>query len=221
MTIVLFGLVTAAITWVMVEMYVSVAWWSPIVVLGPVMASWLVLDHDRARWQADHDPLTQLANRAAFDRGLAVAERRARRNGRLSLVLVVDLDGFKAINDRYGHAVGDKVLQAVARRLEGACRRGDLVARLGGDEFAVLVPDIGDALDAERAATRIAVALAAPVSVGSNEIWVRLSVGMAILSPEMPDAARAMRLADESLYAVKRQRGRTAARPGDRRDGRP
>jgi diguanylate cyclase (GGDEF)-like protein len=205
-TILLFSLVAAATAWVMVETYVLVAWWSPIVILGPVLASWLALDRDRARWQADHDPLTQLANRSLFEGKLAVAERRARRDSRSSLILFVDLDGFKAVNDEHGHSVGDDVLRAVARRLEGAIRRGDVVARLGGDEFAVLMWDIADPQLAERTAARLRLELAQPTSSGPIEISIGASVGTSILSREMPAAADAMRLADASLYMDKRKR---------------
>src|ERR1019366_2666713 len=123
-----------------------------------------------------------------------------------SLILFVDLDGFKAVNDEHGHSVGDDVLRAVARRLEGAIRRGDVVARLGGDEFAVLMWDIADPQLAERTAARLRLELAQPTSSGPIEISIGASVGTSILSREMPAAADAMRLADASLYKDKRKR---------------
>ena len=215
----MFGLVAAAITWVLVEMYLLVAWWSPVVVIVPVLAAWRALDRDRARWEADHDTLTRLANRGLLNRRLAVAAARARRDGRQSLVLIVDLDGFKAINDEHGHTAGDEVLRSVARRLEGQTRHGDVVARLGGDEFAVLMVDVDDVQLAERAATRIRLDLAVPISIGSTEISIGASVGTAILSREMNDAAYVLSLADESLYRDKRQRSR--APDGSRHVGRP
>jgi diguanylate cyclase (GGDEF)-like protein len=206
LAILLFSLVAMATAWVMIETYVLVAWWSPIVVLAPVLASWLALDRDRARWQADHDSLTELANRSLFEKKLRVAEHRARRSGRPSLVLSVDLDGFKAINDEHGHPTGDEILRAVARRLEGAVRRGDVVARFGGDEFAVLMWNVGDADFVEQTATRLRLELARPVASGALEISVGASVGVAVLSPELPDASEVMQRADESLYIDKRRR---------------
>ena len=97
-------------------------------------------------------------------------------------------------------------LKAIARQLEGAIRRGDVVARLGGDEFAVLMWDIADPQLAERTAARLRLELAQPTSSGPIEISIGASVGTSILSPEMPAAAEAMRLADASLYMDKRKR---------------
>lgn len=199
----LFGLVAASIAWVLCELYVTVAWWSPIVVLGPILASWLAMDRDRVRWQADHDPLTQLANRGLFERRLAGAERRARRDGRPTLVVSLDLDGFKTINDRNGHAVGDQVLREVASRLTAAARPGDLVARLGGDEFAILIADVADAALADGIAARFGDAIARPMADGPEQMVVRASVGVAVLRRDSPSGREALERADQALYRHK------------------
>lgn len=201
--VVLFGLVAASIAWVLCEMYAAVAWWGPLVVLGPVLASWLAMDRDRVHWQADHDPLTQLANRALFERSLAAAERRARRDGRPSLIVCLDLDGFKTINDRNGHAAGDRVLEAVATRLTAAARPGDLVARLGGDEFAVLIADVADAALGDDVAARLRDAVGRPMTDQPDAMVVRASVGVAFLTRETPSSREAMDRADRALYRDK------------------
>jgi diguanylate cyclase (GGDEF)-like protein/PAS domain S-box-containing protein len=155
---------------------------------------------DRLRHQASHDHLTGLANRSLFDQRL----RRALAQERPASVLLVDLDGFKQINDRFGHAVGDQVLVAVAKRLLGCVRPPDLVARLGGDEFGVLLdgaePGRGDAV-----ATRLLGAFADPISVEGHRLALAASVGVAAghyAAGDDPD--RLLRRADAAMYAAKR-----------------
>ncbi|MDQ2957120.1 MAG: EAL domain-containing protein [Actinomycetota bacterium] len=130
-------------------------------------------------WKANEqlelsDPLTRLANRAAF---VAAVDRRLRDPGRTVSVLFVDLDNFKAINDSGGHQVGDLALRQAAQRMLSMVRAGDLVARLGGDEFAVLVD--GDAGQATVIAQRISAHLQAPVPAAGREVFVRASIGVA------------------------------------------
>jgi diguanylate cyclase (GGDEF)-like protein/PAS domain S-box-containing protein len=160
---------------------------------------------DRLRHQASHDHLTGLANRSLFDhrlRGALAGERPA-------CVLLVDLDGFKQINDRFGHAVGDQVLVAVAKRLRGCVRPPDLVARLGGDEFGVLLdgaePGRGDAV-----ASRLLAAFADPISVEGRRLPLAASVGVAVgqyAAGDDPD--RLLRRADAAMYAAKRAADRS------------
>ena len=107
-----------------------------------------------------HDPLTGLPNRTLLEELLDRAVARARRSHLVAAVLFADLDGFKAVNDRHGHHVGDLLLGAVAARLTGVLRPGDTLARLGGDEFAVLCEDLHVAADAEIVAERITTAVA-------------------------------------------------------------
>ncbi|GIG60052.1 hypothetical protein Lfu02_44240 [Longispora fulva] len=152
------------------------------------------------RYQAAHDPLTGLPNRREF-----VAQLRAelRRPGGL-VILFCDLDGFKAVNDRLGHPIGDRLLVEVARRLGGCVRAGDLVSRFGGDEFLVLFRDAGRA-DVERLSARIVRALRDPVDLGVESVPVWASIGAVIRTGAEFDVAAEdlIRRADEAMYAAK------------------
>ena len=123
------------------------------------------------RHRATHDPLTGLANRELFHERLADALRDGE-----AAVLYVDLDGFKPVNDRFGHAAGDEVLRIVARRLLASVRATDTVARLGGDEFALLLGEPGRA---EHVAERVQAAFARPLQVGGQPVVISASVGVA------------------------------------------
>jgi diguanylate cyclase (GGDEF)-like protein/PAS domain S-box-containing protein len=172
--------------------------------------------------QAFHDPLTGLPNRALFrDRVEHAFDQRAR-SGWDPAVLFIDLDGFKAVNDRRGHGAGDQLLQAVGARLGRAVRSGDTIARLGGDEFAILVEHAQDPLrDARAVAARIEAELATPVRIGDAEIPVSVSIGIA---PGTVDATpeSMLRDADTAMYHAKSAgRARTVVYSGamKRRDG--
>src|SRR5262249_41361885 len=133
----------------------------------------------RTRHEADTDPLTGLANRRALERTLQAALTRAQANSRCVAVLMLDLDGFKAVNDRHGHAAGDEALREVARRRRGCVRERDLVARLGGDEFVVVLTDLGTdaAIDTVE---RVRAALAEPIGVGRRTyVELQAAIGVA------------------------------------------
>jgi len=155
--------------------------------------------------RAVRDPLTGLANRELLAERLRTALARDTRSGDSTAVLFLDLDGFKQVNDRHGHAVGDEVLRRVAARLSGVVRPSDTVARLGGDEFVVLVeactPDSVGAL-----IRRVEVVLAEPVAVEDLSLPVRASVGVATATAGRADAAGLLSLADARMYDVKRAR---------------
>ncbi len=156
---------------------------------------------DRLRHQALHDPLTQLANRVLFDERLRTALRPELDGA--AAVLMIDLDGFKQINDTLGHHAGDALLVAVAGRLRGCARPGDTVARLGGDEFGVLLPGTARRTG-EQLADRIQAAFAGPVSVDGHKLTIRASVGLAV--SELGASADALlRGADAAMYETKRQ----------------
>jgi diguanylate cyclase (GGDEF)-like protein len=149
------------------------------------------------------DALTGLPNRRAFDEALDREVARAERAGAPLAVLALDLDRFKAVNDRWGHAAGDAALVAAAARARGALREGDLLARVGGEELAALLPGAG--LEAAReAGERVRAAIAsAPVQADGASFAVTVSVGVAALAPGERGAALLAR-ADERLYAAKR-----------------
>ena len=152
----------------------------------------------QVKHQAAHDALTGLANRALFsDRLQAMLKRDAG-----VTVLFVDLDDFKAVNDSFGHAVGDDLLAAVSARLATCMRAGDTVARLGGDEFAVLLEG-ADERAAVQAAERLIDALGMPLALPGTTTTVRASVGIAVTPPGTGDVGEVLRNADVAMYAAK------------------
>jgi diguanylate cyclase (GGDEF)-like protein len=157
---------------------------------------------DELRKQAFRDSLTGLANRVLFTERLshALDRRRLRASDSVS-VLLVDLDGFKHVNDSMGHEAGDELLREVASRLVGAVRPGDTVARPGGDEFAVLL-DPADAAAAMRVAVRVVESLRAPYSLGARTVRPVASVGLAVADDRI-DAEALMRQADVAMYGAK------------------
>jgi diguanylate cyclase (GGDEF)-like protein/PAS domain S-box-containing protein len=157
--------------------------------------------HDQLRYQAGHDPLTRLANRATFSERLARAlEARRGDQGRV-LVLYLDLDDFKTVNDSFGHEAGDGLLVEVGRRLAATVRGRDLIARLGGDEFAVLV-EHGERDTARRLGGRLLDALAKPVRFAGHELAVKASIGIGVSrADDTPEDL--LRRADQAMYLAK------------------
>ncbi len=158
---------------------------------------------DALEHQALHDTLTGLPNRALFQDRLEQALNAAVRRRSTVAVLLLDLDRFKEVNDTLGHQAGDRLLQAVAERLQELLRESDTVARLGGDEFAVLAPD-SDRAGAERLAAKIAGAVDRPFRLGEQELYVGASVGIAIAPEHTQDPADLVRRADVAMYVAKR-----------------
>jgi len=161
--------------------------------------------------RAFHDVLTDLPNRSLFNEHLINAVRRRGRGGQSLAVLFVDLDGFKRVNDLYGHATGDQLLREVAHRLTRTLRTADTVARLGGDEFAVLLEGPPMAR-ADTAAQRVLRALERPVRIGSNRIAVRASIGIAVDANGDETAEELLRNADLAMYTAKANGGHHAER---------
>ena len=165
-----------------------------------------MLERERAstslRHAATHDPLTGLANRARFYGALLEALDDPW-HGPLVGVLYIDLDGFKPVNDRYGHGAGDFVLREVGRRLERTVRAGDLVARLGGDEFTVLCRGIEDAAILGEVAARITGEIAAPIEVGGHQVRIGATVGIASSPPGVATIDELVDAADGALYEAK------------------
>jgi diguanylate cyclase (GGDEF)-like protein/PAS domain S-box-containing protein len=152
--------------------------------------------------QAFHDGLTGLANRALFRDRLDQALARSVRSQDVLSVLLVDLDGFKQVNDALGHDVGDQLLQGVARRFDEVVRPSDTLARLGGDEFALLLDAAGEA-QAEAVARRVIESVATPLQVGERDLTVNASVGVVTHHGGHGESDELIRHADIAMYAAK------------------
>lgn len=149
-----------------------------------------------------HDSLTGLANRAGLHEGLTRARVRAIRAGRAVAVAFVDLDDFKAINDRLGHAAGDEVLRTVARRLGEAAREGDIVARLGGDEFVIVFVDLPTFDGLVRRISQLLEAIASPIEVAGERERTTASIGVDYAHDDVTPE-RAIERADVAMYRAK------------------
>ena len=158
---------------------------------------------DQLKRLAQFDLLTGLANRGVFVAELTRAIERARRDERTFAVLYLDLDHFKDVNDTLGHPIGDRLLQAVAERLQANVRTIDTLARFGGDEFALLMADIGDPTDAGVLADKLLQIMAKPFLLGGNQIQSGVSIGIATYEPDVPGAEALLAHADVALYRAK------------------
>jgi diguanylate cyclase (GGDEF)-like protein len=174
-----------------------------------VLTGWDVTSHARRQHVLEqlalHDSLTGLVNRAFFGERLHDELRRRRRTNENLAVLYADMDGFKKVNDTWGHRAGDLLLAALAARLRGCVRPGDVLARLGGDEFGVCCPDIADADAALAVAHRLVEEATAPVNLGGAMVRVSISVGVAMADDEdVTDyGGRLLARADLAMYAAK------------------
>ena len=192
---------------------------SPLEVGGESFVVATVSDETERRRTADelfhravHDPLTRLPNRILLVDRLNLALARASRQGRRPAVLYVDLDGFKAVNDTWHHAVGDEVLLVVADRLRAAVRPEDTVARFGGDEFVVLCEDLDDTAGALEVADRILRAVSRPIRHRAGTSRLAASIGV-VLADGPTDPAALIEAADQAMYRAK-QRGGASAEVG-------
>jgi diguanylate cyclase (GGDEF)-like protein/PAS domain S-box-containing protein len=156
---------------------------------------------------AHEDALTGLPNRRLLEDRLRVALLRTRRHGSSVALLLIDIDGFKKINDGYGHEAGDHVLATIAQRLLGCVRACDTVSRLGGDEFVVLLDNPAQPGDASQIATELVAIASQPIAFRNHTLQVGASVGISIAPRDSLDAATLMRCADEAMYRAK-QSGR-------------
>jgi diguanylate cyclase (GGDEF)-like protein/PAS domain S-box-containing protein len=152
------------------------------------------------RHLAYHDALTDLPNRILLNDRLKQAMAHAHRKSQALAVMFLDLDDFKVINDTLGHAMGDQLLQGVARRLMACVRTDDTVVRMGGDEFTVLLPEVDQAEDAVVVAERIVESLQKPWVLGGHEFHVTASIGIAVYPLDGEDAAALMKNADTAMY---------------------
>jgi len=166
-----------------------------------------ISDHKEAeailRERALHDQLTELPNRPAFVERLHEAFASCRRGASAFAIIYLDLDRFKDVNDMLGHAIGDRLLQAVATRLKSGVRVSDIAARFGGDEFAVLQTGLRDPADAGVLAAKLLKSLAAPYRIDGNEIQLTVSAGISFYDPEISDPEALLTQADLALYRAK------------------
>ena len=168
---------------------------------------------DQITHQALHDELTGLANRLQFADDLRAAVNRARQQSELVTLLYIDLDGFKPVNDEFGHEAGDELLIAVGQRLTSCTRAGDTVARLGGDEFAVLIGAHRAPEDARVLAERLKDSFTRPFSIRGREIRLGASIGRAAYPTDAGTADSLLRVADAAMFDAKREQRTTAPAP--------
>ena len=175
----------------------------------------LQLANNELRQRAFADPLTNLPNRLLFEDRLIHALLRLERTNRSSVkdrlgILFVDLDGFKPINDSFGHAAGDEILIGAAQRLLAQARSSDTVARVGGDEFLVLLEDAQDAAACMAVANRILKSLSQPFQLGNKELQITCSIGIVVF-PDHGDRDHLIANADAAMYVAKRNGGNSFA----------
>jgi diguanylate cyclase (GGDEF)-like protein len=192
-------------------------------VFGLLLLKWLpsaIKEHGASEYNAGKltalaniDGLTGLINRRYFDRLAGAEWSRSKRYSRPLSVMIIDIDNFKAINDRFGHDAGDSVLKAVSAVCSAAKRESDSLARIGGEEFAMLLPETNDGeslIAAERLLNRVR--KCRPV-IGPQTVAITVSIGIASASPTTSDIAALMKCADDALYQAKRC-GRNRIEPG-------
>ena len=154
-------------------------------------------------FQAYHDLLTRLPNRALFKDRLNISIAQAKRNKNHVAVMFLDLDRFKVVNDTLGHAMGDRLLQSVALRLESCVRKCDTLSRFGGDEFTLLLPSISSPEDARTIAKKVISTLKAPFDLGEHEVFVGVSIGIAVYPNGGNTVDQLIQNADVAMYHVK------------------
>ncbi len=153
--------------------------------------------------RAIRDGLTGISNRAHFEIVFDLHIKHARRHNDVNALLLMDLDGFKAINDIYGHDVGDEVLRITAERLQASVREVDFCARLGGDEFCCILGQLSKTEDAGKVASKIIRSISSPMTTSAGEVTVGASIGVAIFGGGSASTEKLFKTADQRLYAAK------------------
>lgn len=176
----------------------------------PSVLAWFYDISDRIEMEhqirhlAYHDSLTDLPNRYLFEDRLSLALKYAKRNQRQLGVLFIDLDGFKAVNDTYGHDIGDMLLKAVSARIASLLRVSDTLSRVGGDEFIVLLPEITGSDDGLHVAGKLLEALAEPFDIAARSLQVSASIGLAMYPEHGEDDQTLLKKADIAMYEAKK-----------------
>ncbi|MEO8208468.1 MAG: GGDEF domain-containing protein, partial [Chloroflexota bacterium] len=192
----------SALAWVFASAYVSLAWWSPVVLVFADAAASSSIDRSRAYWILRHDPLTELPNRLALSEHVGALNRK-RVEG--AYIFYIDLDGFKDVNDTLGHQVGDEVLREVSRRLGGVTDRGDFLAHLHGDEFVLVSEDTREDDGARALVAELTRVVEGPIDREGGAIRVSASVGYKLMT-NLGDMEAALHDADRRMAAVKQAR---------------
>ena len=170
-----------------------------------------LMEHQRQlEYIAHYDALTRLPNRMLLADRMRQAIARSQRNGKTLAVLYIDLDGFKAVNDKHGHDLGDQLLVALAERLNKVLRDSDTLARIGGDEFVVLLDELEQPEDYLQVLERLLAAAAEPCLIGEHLLRVSASIGYTLYPEDMADADQLIRHADQAMYQAK-QGGKNAS----------
>jgi len=162
-----------------------------------------VEQEQRLRQLAHYDPLTQLPNRVMLANRMHLALAESHRNGNTLAVCLLDLDGFKPVNDTHGHKAGDQLLREVAQRLQENVRGQDTVARLGGDEFALLIGGLSSTHEVEHTLQRLLKTLAQPYNVAGTQVRVSASIGVTLYPSDAVEPDRLLRHADQAMYQAK------------------
>ncbi|HEV7238905.1 MAG TPA: EAL domain-containing protein [Thermoanaerobaculia bacterium] len=158
---------------------------------------------EQIEYQAYHDALTGLPNRLLFRDRLTIALAHAKRQQTALVVMFLDLDRFKIVNDTLGHSLGDGLLRVIAERLRSVLREGDTIARMGGDEFTVLLSDLKRTSDAAKIAQKLLESIAQPVRVEGHELYVTTSIGLAVYPNDGDTAELLLKNADSAMYRAK------------------
>jgi diguanylate cyclase (GGDEF)-like protein/PAS domain S-box-containing protein len=155
------------------------------------------------KYLATHDPLTGLPNRTLFSDRLNHALLLAKRSNTYVAVMFIDLDGFKSVNDAFGHEMGDQVLKRVAKRLNSCVRKSDTIARLSGDEFTLAIENLHNPADATVIAKKILNKLSVPLQEEGQQITITASIGISIYPTDGKDERSLLKTADAAMYQVK------------------
>jgi diguanylate cyclase (GGDEF)-like protein len=159
---------------------------------------------EKLRHMAHHDTLTGLATRLLSSHSIENAILRANRDKHRLAILFIDLDGFKTINDTYGHDIGDQLLISVAERLKESVRESDTVARIGGDEFLILLPEVEIASDVEIVAKKVIKSLTSPFNICNTTCQIGASIGISLYPDHAISCEELIKCADDMMYKIKR-----------------